>query len=257
MLNYGLNISKSIFEFNFNQYIMKQTLIIFLVVILPSYLTAQNDSLNLQPELLPQSFISRQIIPISLITVGSLMNIGNLKYDLQKKMPDTQTHIDDYMQYIPLAERYLFDLIGVKHQNSTFDQTKYMVISQLFSISLVTVLKHTTKAQRPVGEKTSFPSGHTANAFTGATILYHEFKETNSLLAYSGFAFATTTGVLRMTNDANWLPDVLVGAGIGILTANLVYHFKPLKNFQPFKKKSDITLMPIIGPDSAGLMCRF
>jgi hypothetical protein len=236
---------------------MKRTLTIVFVVLFYSILTAQTDTLHLQPEHLPQSFICRQIIPIGLITVGSLLNIGTVKYDLQKKIPDTHTHIDDYLQYTPLVQRYLFDLMGIKHQNSVFDQTKYMVISQLFSMSIVTVLKHTTKVQRPVGGKTSFPSGHTATAFVGATILFHEFKETNLLLASSGFAFATATGVLRMTNDANWLPDVLTGAGIGILTANLVYHFKPLKNFQPFKKKKDITLIPLLSPDSVGLMCRF
>jgi hypothetical protein len=53
------------------------------------------------------------------------------------------------------------------------------------------------------------------------------------------------------------LPDVLVGAGIGILSANLVYHFKPLKGFQPFKKKKEVFFTPLISTKSVGLLCRF
>lgn len=202
-------------------------------------------------------FLKKQILPVSLITVGSLLNIGTLKYDIEKRIPDTHTHIEDYFQYTPAALIYLYDLSGFKHQNSVFDQTKYYAISQIISSTLVGNLKRITKVQRPVGGKTSFPSGHTADAFVGATVLYQEFKDTEPLLAYSGFVFATATGILRMTNDAHWLPDVVTSAGIGMLTVNLVYHFKPFKNFQPFKKKKDLTVIPLISTDSVGLLCRF
>jgi hypothetical protein len=217
---------------------------------------AQNDSIPAikQPK---HNFLKKQILPVSLITVGSLLNIGTIKYDIEKRIPDTNTHIDDYFQYTPAALMYLYDLSGFKHQNSVFDQTKYYAISQLISSQIVGILKKTTKVQRPVGGNTSFPSGHTADAFVGATVLYHEFRDTEPVLAYSGYVFAVTTGVLRMTNDAHWLPDVVTSAGIGMLTVNLVYHFKPLKNFQPFKKKKDLTIVPLFSPDSVGLLCRF
>jgi hypothetical protein len=217
---------------------------------------AQSDSIraNNQKE---HTFLEKQILPVSLITVGSLLNIGTIKYDIQKKIPDTHTHVEDYFQYTPAALIYIYDLSGFKHQNSVFDQTKYYAISQIISSTIVGNLKRITKVQRPVGGKTSFPSGHTADAFVGATVLYHEFKDTEPLLAYGGFVFATATGILRMTNDAHWLPDVVTSAGIGMLTVNLVYHFKPLKNFQPFKKKKDLTVLPIVSSNSFGFLCRF
>jgi|WetSurMetagenome_2_1015567.scaffolds.fasta_scaffold24313_4 membrane-associated phospholipid phosphatase len=203
------------------------------------------------------NFLKRQVLPVGLILTGSLLNIGTLKHDIQDKIPNTNTNIENYLQYIPMGQVLLYDALGAKHQNTLFDQVKYAAISQGVSSLIVHTLKHTTKVQRPVGGKTSFPSGHTTTAFVGATVLYHEFKDTEPVLAYSGFVFAVTTGVLRMTNDAHWLPDVLAGAGIGILTANLVYHFKPLKNFQPFQKNKNISFIPLISPDSVGLLCRF
>lgn len=217
---------------------------------------AQNDSIRMSNHS-QNVFFKEQILPAGLILTGSLLTIGTIKYNIQDNLPVTDTNIDDYFQYIPMAQIYLFDAFGFKHQNSVFDQTKYLMISQLISNSLVFFLKKTTKVERPNGGSNSFPSGHTANAFVGATVLFHEFKDTEPLLAYSGYVFAITTGVLRMTNNAHWLPDVLVGAGIGILSVNLVYHFKPLQNFQPFKKNKELVFTPIISTNAVGLQCRF
>lgn len=44
---------------------------------------------------------------------------------------------------------------------------------------------------------------------------------------------ATTTGLMRMTNNKHWLSDVLTGAGIGILSTELGYYLADLI----FKKK--------------------
>ena len=98
-------------------------------------------------------------------------------------------------------------------------------------------IKRISNEERPNGGAHSFPSGHTSTAFVMATVLFHEFKDNKPALAYSGFAFATATGVLRVLNNAHWVSDVLVGAGIGIIITDLVYRFEPLKNWNPFKNK--------------------
>ena len=216
----------------------------------------QNDSI---PKLKEQknNFYKKQIIPVGLIVTGSLLNIGTIKNKIHDVIPKTDNNIEDYIQYAPMAEMYLLDAIGFKHQNSVFDQTKYLALSQLSSSLIVHFLKNTTNVQRPNGGDHSFPSGHTANAFVGATVLFHEFRETEPLLAYSGYIFATATGFLRMTNNAHWLPDVMAAAGIGILTTNLVYYFKPFQGFQPFTKKKDVVFTPIINANSFGFQCRF
>ena len=73
-------------------------------------------------------------------------------------------------------------------------------------------------------------------------------------LAYSGYLFATTTGVFRVLNNKHWVGDVLVGAGIGILVTDLVYRFEPLKNWNPFKnKKTKVIMSPTYTDNKFGL----
>ncbi len=201
--------------------------------------------------------LKSQTLPVGLISAGVLLNIGDIKNHIQDKIPRTNTRLEDYLQYALIAEMYLFDAAGFKHQNSVFDQTKYLAISQLVSCGLVHLMKSTTNVKRPTGDDQSFPSGHTTAAFVDATVLYHEFKDTEPIIAYSGYLFAISTGILRMTNNAHWLTDVLVGAGLGILTTNLVYYFKPLQGFQPFHKKKDVVVIPMINSNSIGFQCRF
>ena len=88
--------------------------------------------------------------------------------------------------------------------------------------------------------------------FTNAAVLYQEFKDSYPILAYSGFAFATATGGFRVLNNKHYISDVLVGAGIGILVTELVYHFEPLKNFNPFNKSENISFSPLLIEDKYG-----
>lgn len=236
---------------------MKRIAIVLIFSVFVSFISfAQTDSTKVRVN--KERFsLSKQVVPLSLITTGALLNIGEIKYVIQDHIPNTNNDYDDYLQYVPMTQIYLFDAFGFEHQNTVFDQTKYLLISQAISAGTVHLLKHITHVERPTGADFSFPSGHTTNAFVGATVLYNEFKDTEPLLAWSGYLFATATGALRLTNNAHWLPDVLAGAGIGILSANLVYYFKPLQNFQPFKKKKDLSITTVIAPGTLAIQCRF
>ena len=232
---------------------MKKIILLAIISLIVFQLKAQTDSLTTNKEQPCKTFLKTQYIPLGLIGIGSLLNIGTIKNHIEKAMPDTHTPIDNYLQFAPVAQLFIYDLSGARHKNDIFTQTKYLLLSQLTSGILVQSLKKITRVKRPQGKNTSFPSGHTTNSFVNATILYKEFKDTSPWLAYSGFAVATATGILRMTNRAHWLPDVLTGAGIGILTVNLVYYLEPLKNFNPFNKSRDITFVPQIRRNSYGL----
>ncbi|HYX07755.1 MAG TPA: phosphatase PAP2 family protein [Bacteroidales bacterium] len=177
------------------------------------------------------------ILPGALLTTGTLLNLGDLKETIQQDFPGTNTHAEEYLQYVPVAELYAADLAGIKARNTVFDQTKYLFISELFTAAIVHFLKPAANVTRPDGTAHSFPSGHTSQSFASATVLYREFNKTAPFVAYSGYLFSTTTGILRITNNRHWLPDVLAGAGIGMVVTNLVYHFQPLKNWQPFHTK--------------------
>ncbi|MDP2338890.1 MAG: phosphatase PAP2 family protein [Bacteroidota bacterium] len=235
---------------------MKSLLLVFILALNFTSSYAQTDSIHSEKPGRKQ-FLKQQVVPLSLVLTGSLLNIGTIKNRIEDAIPETNIGLDDYLQYSPMAQMYLYDALGFKHQNSVFDQTKYLVITQLISGIVVQGLKSATKVSRPTGANNSFPSGHTTFAFAGATVLYHEFIDTDPWLAYSGYFVATATGCLRMTNRAHWLPDVLTGAGIGILTGNLVYYLKPLKKLQFSSGSKKISFSTALGYQSFSLACHF
>ena len=95
-----------------------------------------------------------------------------------------------------------------------------------------TSLKHTLDVERPYpGVYTSFPSGHTVTAFIGAEILRREYGEKYPAIAIAGYTVATGVGIMRMYNNRHWASDVLAGAGVGILSASLMYWLAPYLTF--------------------------
>jgi membrane-associated phospholipid phosphatase len=167
------------------------------------------------------------VLPALLMAGSVVLYAEPVKQDIQRIFPNTRTSVDDWLRYAPVAELYLFDLMGFKHRNSVAIQTVNLGISQLITSGLVTFLKRSVHAHRPSGGIHSFPSGHTSTAFVGATLLYHEFRDTEPILAWSGFALATATGLLRVTNDAHWLPDVMAGAAVGMAVTFLICQVNP------------------------------
>ncbi len=210
-----------------------------------------------------KSLFTKRIVPVALITTGVLLSKSNFEKSLQKDVRNTvgndfYTTMDDYTRYAPVIQLFAADILGASSKNHWFDQTKNLILSSIISNGTSTLLKKEVYKQRPGSEGTysthanSFPSGHTTTAFTTATVLFEEFIDTNVVLAYSGYAFAIATGSLRMMNNAHYLSDVLVGAGIGILATRLVYHFDHLIPWNPFKKSDRIAFAPQFSNDGIG-----
>jgi len=201
--------------------------------------------------------LKKSIVPVSFIGLSLIINNSNFEKrfqtNLRKKVGNNfESTIDNYLQFMPIVEMYSADILSMKAKNHWFDQTKYLLISNFISSTATHILKTRINKKRPNCSHQSFPSGHTTVAFTNACVLYNEFKKISPVLAYSGYAFATTTGSFRIINNEHYLSDVLVGAGIGILSAELVYYLEPLKNFNPFKKTRNITFVPQINKDDYG-----
>ncbi len=222
---------------------------------------SQIDSTRLISNKSQKSFLKQSIVPLSLIASGLIVNYStgvfgkkNLQENIQNKFPNFNNDLDDFLLFVPAITMYTADLLKVSSKNDAFTQTKYLLIAGIANNIITFGLKKITDEERPNGEPNSFPSGHTSNAFVMATVLFHEFKDSSPVLAYSGFVFAATTGALRVLNNHHWVSDVLVGAGIGILIVDLVYRFEPLKNWNPFKnKKMNAIIFPTIMDNKFGL----
>ena len=70
----------------------------------------------------------------------------------------------------------------------------------------------------------SLPSGHSAVAFALATSFARETPDKWTDLGF--FTLATVTAYARMHDDKHWASDVVLGAGIGILSARFVHRFQ-------------------------------
>lgn len=234
---------------------------IILVLCMQTFAFSQTDSLSLTTTKKNYQFLKKSVIPLSLIGTGLIINYSNgsigkenLQENIQNSFPDFDSNLDNILLFVPTLTMYTADILKIESKNDAFTQTKYLAIAVLANNIITFSLKNILNEERPNGEDYSFPSGHTSNAFVMATVLHHEFKDTHTILAFSGFLFATTTGVFRVLNNVHWVSDVLVGAGIGILVTDLVYRFEPLKNWNPFKtNKVNTIISPTYSDNKIGL----
>ncbi|NAS13336.1 phosphatase PAP2 family protein [Poritiphilus flavus] len=199
--------------------------------------------------------VKQMIIPGVLGGTALLLNNGDFEQELQPKInQDLRTNIDDYTRFAPLALMYGADALGVQAENHWFDQSKNAALSLLLTQLITTGIKRSTAKTRPNNfNDEALPSGHTSLAFASATVLYEEFKNTEPLLAYSGYAFASTTAYLRMAKNKHWLSDVLLGSALGIAVTKLVYHFDYLFAWNPFKGPERLVVLPKLDFESSGV----
>lgn len=208
--------------------------------------------------------VKKSIIPLSLIVVGSSLSGSKFEKTIKHKIRDNIIEnfaipVDDQMQYVPLAEIYIADILGAKSKNHWFDQTKYLAISHLITAGITHSGKFIINKKRPNGSDHSFPSGHSSFSFTNATVLYEEFNEDYPIFSYSGYFLTTTVASLRVINNRHWFSDILVGSGLGILVTRLVYYYEPFKEWNPFKEYKKVSFYPQLEGDklSINLMYRF
>lgn len=185
------------------------------------------------------------IVPGALITAGA---VGIAFHDkLGNWGKGHHTSVDDYIQYAPVAANLFLGCFGVKHKHNFVDRVMISATAYVVEVALVNGLKYTVREARPgtEDERSSFPSGHTATVFTGAELVRKEYGWGIGSAAY---AVAIATGALRVYNNRHWCNDVLAGAGIGILSANVAYWLYPLekKLFWPKKKKHNTTNIMVV-----------
>ncbi len=197
-------------------------------------------------------------VPITLITLGLLTldedEFVNRFHILEEKNENAafyNSHIDDYFQYLPIAAVYGLNIGGVKGKNPIGEETFLLLKSELVMSAVVYTLKNTTHVPRPDNSTyNSFPSGHTAQAFVAATFLHKEYGHRSIWYSIGGYATATTVGVMRVMGNRHWLSDVLVGAGIGILSTELVY---ATHQYKWSKRKIKLTGLPTFNKGSYGI----
>ncbi len=171
-------------------------------------------------------------IPSTFVAYGFLRNVIHPIKNLDEsnrnaiisKNPDFHSSVDNYLQWAPTTSLLLMDAARMKMEHPFKQQMLLHLMSLSAMGGSVLIIKKLTNQYRPdSSEQNTFPSGHTATAFVGAEMLHQELKHTHPVLSYSGYVFATATGIYRMYNNKHWLSDVIAGAGFGILSTKASY----------------------------------
>lgn len=233
---------------------MKNILFIFLSFLVLKA-NAQNDTsfynkkYNYKSYIIPAVLTAYGLSSFNNNGLPSSISVRNYRNENHK---DFETYADDYIAFAPGLLMLGLDLFHVKSNNNFANQSALTGKSVILSLAVVNILKYSTQVMRPdYTSENSFPSGHTAFAFTLAEVLHQEFK--NKPLVYiSGYAIATTVGAMRILNNRHWFSDVMVGAGIGIAATKLIYATHQYK-----WKMNNKGFLPILSNKQAGFIYKF
>lgn len=217
---------------------MKNRLLLLLIVLLPKLLCGQSDdTLTCGYD---HSFTWQQAVtPAALIATGTAISFSPHHSGFDMDIRDwsqrdghQRFEIEDYIQYAPCASVVLLKAAGIESRHQWRDIVCLEGGSALIALILNNGMKHTLRVERPYGGVfNSFPSGHTTTAFLGAEMLRREYGDEYPAIAVAGYTVATGVGLMRIYNNRHWASDVLAGAGIGILSASLMYWLAPYLRF--------------------------
>lgn len=175
-------------------------------------------------------FLKASIAPAALILSGTYFSFSNnnLRFKIREErnnyFTNFHTEADNYLAHAPAAILYGLNLVGVKGEHDFINRTVILIKIELLMTALTFPTKELTHVTRPDGsDQKSFPSGHTAQAFAMATFMAKEYSKQSVWYSVGAYTMATAVGTMRILNNRHWISDVLAGAGIGILSTEIVY----------------------------------
>lgn len=131
------------------------------------------------------------------------------------------------------AEAASFYLIGRVTHNERARETGVLSAEAIIDSALVvTPLKYITQRARPLDGRdrskffvggSSFPSGHSIEAWSVATVVANEYHD-NLAVQLASYGLASAVSISRFTGLHHYLSDVLVGSAMGYGIGRYVYH---------------------------------
>lgn len=201
------------------------------------------------------TYLKQSIAPVSLIGLGLYMKLNktgfndlSVRDDVVSNHPNFHTTVDDYLSLAAIPFVYGLDFFGVKAKTDIKNRTAILIKAEAMMLISVNILKRGTHVVRPDGtDSKSFPSSHTAQAFLGAVMIQREYGHKSIWYPVAAYTVATSVGVLRVLNNRHYTSDVLVGAGIGMLSAHIAYWT------HQYKWNKNVVVMPTYSSRTAGL----
>jgi membrane-associated phospholipid phosphatase len=231
---------------------VQKYLLLLFAIFFPEFGYPQgSDSVVIEPPV-PKArrIVNTFAAPVAFVAAGLMIQGQNqhiqhfLNQQIDEQGPKAPSNVSDYTQFAPIAVVFALTATHRYGEHKFMKQLTLALQSEALMIAMVRPLKYIVDERRPDGGSHSFPSGHTAQAFMAATFLHKEFRKKSIWYSVAGYTMATAVGSCRMMSNRHWASDVLVGAGVGILSTNLVYLFHKDKKKQSKFSKMNITASP-------------
>jgi membrane-associated phospholipid phosphatase len=144
---------------------------------------------------------------------------------VERKHPLFSTSVDFYLKWLPYAVAFISNLTGVKTKSGWKKQVLITAAADGIRYLLTDNLKKMVKEHRPAPflGNDSFPSGHTSSAFAAAQLMHRELRSSFPILSCAGYVAGVANATIRIYKSRHWLKDVVAGAVIGIVSAQLAY----------------------------------
>lgn len=243
---------------------------------------AQLDGKILSPQILdtylPAGKQKSYFIPLSLdnkelLLLAAATSLGVIAFHNDQEIMDTvQKHKTNVTPPIASVGNFLggnavFPIVagsyflGVYYQDNKLKKVALITIGSSIAQGLVTAaVKASTGRARPNtgdgpksffgdGDK-SFYSGHTAEAFTIATVISEMYKEDHPIVPWVAYGLASVAAYARVHDEAHWASDVVLGAIAGHLITKLAISAMN-KNEEG---RSGLTIFPSFDPDNGAFM---
>lgn len=114
--------------------------------------------------------------------------------------------------------------------------------AQILAESMVEPLKLSVRRERPDGSnRLSFPSGHAAVTFAGATVLQRHLGWRPSIV---GYTIASYVAASRLHDNVHYLSDVAFGAAVGTIAGRTVtQHGRHYWTFVPVRVPGGVAIL--------------
>lgn len=250
-------------------------LIICSSFLLAAVITQAQDSTGItvtQDTVYKQNFV-KQLIPKVAIGVAYAATVYTIYHHADRNIQDEsqegktafKSNVSHTVSPLGLASTNLIGSVlvtgyGLLSRNTRLQKAGVLLVAGLGVNGFVTgALKKRFQRYRPStgkpfntfdgddgsGLNQSFPSAHTSNAFTTATIFATVYKDKKWVAPFA-YGMATMVGLSRIYDNAHWASDVMAGAAVGFLSAKAVILLdKTLSN-------QHIHIYPQIGYKQAG-----
>jgi hypothetical protein len=129
-------------------------------------------------------------------------------------------------------------------------------IGQAYATNVILTqgLKYATHRMRPDGSaSTSFPSGHTSDSFTVATVVSSYYGKKWGIPLY---VLAGLVGVSRIEQGRHWASDAVAGAALGYISGSTAVRGTK-RELAGKKTLSGLMIAPVYGHDYRGISVRF